>query len=69
MSTFDQADWLTLSAAVKEYGVPAEFIEQGILYGRLESRRACGARVVRKSEVSALALFLRSGKCEVCGDE
>ncbi len=69
MSAFVQADWLTIPAAISQYGIPAELIEQGILLGRLEARRACGARVVRKSELAALALLLRTGQSEGGDDE
>jgi hypothetical protein len=66
---FDQNDWLTVAAASYEYQLPADFIEEGILSGQLDVRRVCGARVVRHSELAALAQQVREergGACHEC---
>ena len=69
MSIFYHTDWLTISAAIHTHNIPAEHIEDAILSERIECRRVCGARVVRRSEVAALALTLRAGLCEGCADD
>ena len=69
MSAFDQTDWLTVSVASIEYGIPPDLLEQKIIAGELEVRRVCGARVVRHSELCNLAKQIRMEMMRACCDE
>jgi len=60
--TFQQGDWVTIPAAAFIYDLPEDVIERAIIDGYLEVQRACGARVVRKSEICPASLIIRYGK-------
>lgn len=62
------AEWITTSAAAKLYGVPQSILNQAILGGTLTARTVCGELLIRRAEVTALALRMRF-QCEVCGDD
>jgi hypothetical protein len=59
--TLIQSDWLTIPAAALHFDIPEELIERAITDGRIEVQKACGARVIRKSELSVCDLILEYG--------
>jgi len=58
---FQQGDWLTIPAAAFHFDIPESLIERAIIDGRIEVQKACGARVIRKSELSVCELILEYG--------
>ena len=63
---YHSRDWLTLPAAVTQYGLPVALLEQAITEGDLACRVAAGERVIRRAEVQALRLRLMAGRCALC---
>ena len=66
---FETADWMTIHAAVAEYGVPVELIHGAMLGGELTVRSVAGKTIVNRAEIKAMRLRLMANRgCDGCDE-